>query len=476
MHIFNNVKDSLLFFNKIANFSGHNRGWWICMFVENTSNKKQEIVIQIRNNYINSASFYRVSNDIELFGLTGIMVPLSKRTSHERFMNGKLTIQPNKTEQILIEIKKNNLVKLPVKIFQSHLFDRLNSVEHLLYGIYFGVILIIFMYTISLAISIRNRMLFEYAIYLLVFGFSVFCVSGFIHRFLITNGNSYIEYIYQDSILLLLLSMTFFGISFLNLKTHFPKYTLYLKWLMGAYVFWYLGLKILGFLNLLTNNISLYYPFQQVFIILFFASLFLAGILNIKNNKKISNLYLLANGSLLVGMVFSIVLELVVTSRKDINADFSLVYEGAYMSGSILEIMFFTIGVSIFVRDINYKKLSLQNKLIEEKFENNLKIEKLKSIVIKDYIVLKDKAKVYVSSLMYIKSEDHYLNIFLNEGKNHFVRGKLNQIKEELPPNFIQCHRSYIVNSNFIKQINSTTITLINNERIPLSRSYKKKF
>ena len=124
-----------------------------------------------------------------------------------------------------------------------------------------------------------------------------------------------------------------------------------------------------------------------------------------------------------------------------------------------------------------YKRYKKKSTILEDEQSETLqKLDELKNIVIKNHIVLKDKTKIYISDLLYIKAEDHYLNVVLNENKNHFVRGKLNQIKEELPPNFIQCHRSYIVNSNFIKQINSTSITLINKKNIPLSRSYKNKF
>ncbi len=114
--------------------------------------------------------------------------------------------------------------------------------------------------------------------------------------------------------------------------------------------------------------------------------------------------------------------------------------------------------------------------LEKEKKESIKQINELKRIVIKNHIVLKDKTKVYISELVFIKAEDHYLNLFLSNGKNHFVRGKLKSIKQELPPNFVQSHRSYIVNSNFIKQTNSNNIFMINNGIVPLSRSFKKGF
>lgn len=124
-----------------------------------------------------------------------------------------------------------------------------------------------------------------------------------------------------------------------------------------------------------------------------------------------------------------------------------------------------------------YRKYRSKSELLEgEQSETLKKLDEIKSIVVKNHIVLKDKRKVYVADLMYIKSEDHYLNLFLADGNNYFVRGKLKDIKEELPPNFIQCHRSYIVNRNFVKQQMATILLLLNGERVPISRSFKDNF
>ncbi|MEE9348667.1 MAG: LytTR family DNA-binding domain-containing protein [Flavobacteriaceae bacterium] len=124
-----------------------------------------------------------------------------------------------------------------------------------------------------------------------------------------------------------------------------------------------------------------------------------------------------------------------------------------------------------------YKKYAKKTIVLEEeKSETLQKLDELKDIVIKNHIVLKDKTKVYVADLLYIKSDDHYLKIFLSDGNSHFVRGKLSEVIKELPPNFIRSHRSYIVNRNFVKQINNTFIILTDKTEIPLSRSYKDKF
>ena len=51
----------------------------------------------------------------------------------------------------------------------------------------------------------------------------------------------------------------------------------------------------------------------------------------------------------------------------------------------------------------------------------------------------------------------------------------IENIAESLPDYFIRCHRSYIINSNYIisAQLGEMTICLKDNSKIPMSRSYK---
>lgn len=151
----------------------------------------------------------------------------------------------------------------------------------------------------------------------------------------------------------------------------------------------------------------------------------------------------------------------------------------------ILLFLVFLLALYSFVRwkkvDFYKKKLQKENQLvqdekqaIEEIHQKTVEeLEKVKSIVTEGYIVLKDNTKVYLADLMYVKAEDHYLNLYSKDEKKHFVRGKISQLIEELPPNFSKCHRSYIVNINFIQSYGRDFVILKNKEEIPTSRNFK---
>lgn len=151
----------------------------------------------------------------------------------------------------------------------------------------------------------------------------------------------------------------------------------------------------------------------------------------------------------------------VAQKQKEINAleKFKDKFYKNRLIFSILLFLVFLLALYSFVRwkRLDFRKQTLEQEKqrmeqekqrIEEKHSITVQeLEKVKSIVTEGYIILKDKSKVYLKDLMYIKSEDHYLHTYSSDGKTQFVRGKLSQILTELPPNFLKCHRSYIVNT-----------------------------
>lgn len=145
---------------------------------------------------------------------------------------------------------------------------------------------------------------------------------------------------------------------------------------------------------------------------------------------------------------------------------------------SVALFLVFLLALYSFIRwkkvDYSRKKLEDAKNDIEIKHTETVQeLEKVKQLVIDDYIVLKNKTKVYLDKLIYIRAEDHYLYIVSSDVKSNFVRGTLAQIAAQLPPNFVKCHRSYIVNTNYIKSMNSKAIQLSTNEEILISRNFK---
>ena len=143
----------------------------------------------------------------------------------------------------------------------------------------------------------------------------------------------------------------------------------------------------------------------------------------------------------------------------------------------VLIFLVFLLALYSFIRwkkvDRNKSILALEKEIAERKtIETKEELETVKKKSIIEHIVLKNKTQVHLDDLLYIRADDHYLEL-ITKTKKETTRGSLKEIENQLPPNFSRCHKSYIVNTNFIKTNTAKGIVMHNNEIIPTSRNYK---
>lgn len=82
--------------------------------------------------------------------------------------------------------------------------------------------------------------------------------------------------------------------------------------------------------------------------------------------------------------------------------------------------------------------------------------------------------RVEIPSIRYIKGYGEYLQIFIEDKSHPIVTlSSFASIKEKLPDNFIQVHRSYIVNVNHIEVVDRKRIVMDKDTEIPVGDSYK---
>ena len=86
-------------------------------------------------------------------------------------------------------------------------------------------------------------------------------------------------------------------------------------------------------------------------------------------------------------------------------------------------------------------------------------------------------AVIQLNDVMYIYSEKHYINFILNNDTTIRTLMTLNQLEAELTlyRQFARCHQSYIVNFDYVVEVQRTKILLKNyTDSLPVSRAYKE--
>ena len=117
--------------------------------------------------------------------------------------------------------------------------------------------------------------------------------------------------------------------------------------------------------------------------------------------------------------------------------------------------------------------------LIKERLatlEKNLKEYKIKKIVIP---LSEGSLFVELKDILYLKAEGSYANIFFKDGNKVIVSENLKDYEDQLTmeEGFFRTHRSFLVNTDYIKQISSdgSEATMINDAVINISRERKQE-
>lgn len=97
---------------------------------------------------------------------------------------------------------------------------------------------------------------------------------------------------------------------------------------------------------------------------------------------------------------------------------------------------------------------------------------RIEETVLRDHIELNNKQRIYLEDLKFLKADRNYVEFHTTQ-KRIVDRNKLSAILENLPPNFVQVHRSYAINKNFIKTTSGSHLILVPDIEIPLSRTFK---
>lgn len=111
--------------------------------------------------------------------------------------------------------------------------------------------------------------------------------------------------------------------------------------------------------------------------------------------------------------------------------------------------------------------------------ESGQDIAKLQPEAEKPFVFIKseyESLKVFADEIKYVESLRDYLKIHLSNGKYVLTLSNFKNLLEKLPEKtFMRVHNSYVVNIAFINSIQRNRI-LIDNNRIPISDTYKKAF
>lgn len=154
-------------------------------------------------------------------------------------------------------------------------------------------------------------------------------------------------------------------------------------------------------------------------------------------------------------------------------------------SNSNCYIIFITSHSELVYDSFDFQPFNFIRKTSKEEIEKNLHkvLEKLILHIKQNEIFVFDdnlngKLPISIRDIMYIESDKHYINYYVQNIDNNIrIRETMKNCEEKyINMDFIKIHKKYLVNMRYIATIdnNLDEVKLKNGKRLPMSRNYKK--
>jgi signal transduction histidine kinase len=302
--VFTQKTNSLKRINKI-NFGPINGYYWLALTVKNTSNKRQELYLEIRQPHLYRIVFNRVFRDSVVTQFeTGIHFNFFKRPLPNRFFDFPVTCEPGESFTMLVQVHHINSLSLPLYIVTNEALQQNNYRENLVWGFWLGFLSFCTMSSFIAFLFFRKSVFLWYFFYILTAALYGFTEQGFSFQYLFPRLADF----EAPAIIHLGVYGFVFLIKFsqglLETRKHFLLVHKILNWVFYfTLVFIVAGYLMPGFMFRFSTIVL---PTLNIDVLVGLGLLSYCGIKSLWTNKVIAIFYLVAYGTLIAASVFSI--------------------------------------------------------------------------------------------------------------------------------------------------------------------------
>jgi len=128
------------------------------------------------------------------------------------------------------------------------------------------------------------------------------------------------------------------------------------------------------------------------------------------------------------------------------------------------------------IKPFNKDELFSSIEVALHNFTENQREEADENIIIKDSLFVKHDRRflrLNFDSILYIKSDHVYLNIYTTDGAMYTIRGSLNKLEEQLGTKFFRTNRSFLVHLDHLNAINTNTL-LLGEAEVPVGKKQRE--
>lgn len=214
--------------------------YWVRVKLSNAKHI-DDLLLKIHNGILKSVVLYEpVANGYKV-QYAGDSIPFSSKFFNTQFPVFRIDLPADSSKNVFLRIASNNVMELPLSAdHEMHIQDAISK-DQLFFGIYFGIVCVMFFYNIFIYFTVRDKNYLYYVMYIATVGLVQACLKGYAAKFLWPE-NTWLTYQMTNiSLALSGIFSIFFVVNFLNVRRNRPK-IFYV--LMFIQVIYFIGIAI----------------------------------------------------------------------------------------------------------------------------------------------------------------------------------------------------------------------------------------
>ncbi|PKL36223.1 MAG: histidine kinase [Spirochaetae bacterium HGW-Spirochaetae-1] len=344
--------------SKISNFGFTKSSYWTRFILKNTAKTWHQWVLEVGFPLIDSIDIYYVplgKNGSPLSSwnheVNGREQPYIQRPIDHRNFIFHLTFDRSDEMLIYMRFKTQDAMIFPVTVWTERNFASKIQTELLLFGIYYGIILVMIFYNMFLFISLRDLSYLYYVLFMTVYGLFLFSMNGLAYQFLWPRSPWWAMTANPFLIGMSVLLAVKFSITFMNTGHYTPKLDRVLKFIMVLCLFTSAA-SLLGLPYTTAVILGQLLPLAAI------ATVMPAAIICWKKGYRPARFYIIAWSTFLMGIILSALRVMGVLEHNVLT-------EHGLQIGSGIEIILLALALADRINLLNDEKEEAQHEAIE---------------------------------------------------------------------------------------------------------------
>ncbi len=370
--------------------------YWYKFNIKHSSSSKKRWILEFFDQTIDQIQLYVRGNDNQYhLHQYGNQYKFSKRTYKHKNFTFDLPNDTDATKTYYLRIKSSQYINVIVVLRDVNWFMEYALIEYLMYGLFYGMVIIFSLYNLLMFIAVKRRAYLYYVLYNLSIGFYEMCCDGIAFQFLWPENPFFNHYAYGLALFLSSIFGLLFTVHFLLIPKRSP--------LLYRIILAVLVLRTLFFIICIIHPSYFAYKIADIIPLLL---AFYSGCYSLKNGYRPARFFVIGYSFLLAGFMIKILLMLSVSwlpygPLTHYSLSFCFVMEMILVS--------FAIGDNI--RYLRKKKDEVQKRvmkqmIINQKLDDDLK-KNLNTLVEQrtQELDLKNEQLSSLNSLLMIQTE-----------------------------------------------------------------------